>query len=59
MDEDRKKILLLFKNQKELLDTFVSRDAISKEQYEISLNGLIEKMHITQEELEEINKDVF
>ena len=59
MDEDRKKILLLFKNQKKLLDTFVSRDAISKEQYEISLNGLIEKMHITQEELEEINKDVF
>ena len=58
MDEDRKKTLLLFKNQKELLDTFVSRDAISKEQYEISLNGLIEKMHITQEELEEINKDV-
>lgn len=58
MDEDRKKILLLFKNQKELLDTFVSRDAISKEQYDISLNGLIEKMKITKEELEEINKDV-
>ena len=58
MDEDRKKILLLFKNQKELLDTFVSRDAISKEQYDISLNGLIEKMKITKEELKEIEKDV-
>ena len=58
MEEDRKKIILLFKNQKELLDTFVSRDAISKEQYDISLNGLIEKMKITKEELEEINKDV-
>ncbi len=58
MDEDRKKLLLLFKNQKELLDTFVSKDAISKEQYDISLNGLIEKMNITEEELKEIEKDV-
>lgn len=58
MDEDRKKVLLLFKKQKELLDTFVSRDAISMEQYNISLDGLIEKMHITKEELEEIQKDV-
>ena len=38
MDDNRKKVLLLFKKQKELLDTFVSRDAISKEQYIISLN---------------------
>ena len=58
MDDNRKKVLLLFKKQKELLDTFVSRDAISKEQYIISLNGLIEKMNITKEELEEIQKDV-
>ncbi len=58
MDEDRKKVLLLFKKQKELLDTFVSRDAISMEQYNISLDGLIEKMNITKEELEEIQKDV-
>ena len=58
MDDNRKKVLLLFKKQKELLDTFVSRDAISQEQYIISLNGLIEKMNITKEELEEIQKDV-
>ena len=51
-------VIEVSKNQKELLDTFVSRDAISKEQYDISLNGLIEKMKITKEELEEINKDV-
>ena len=57
MTEDRKKIIELFFKQKETLDAFVSRDAISKEQYNISLNGLIEKMHITKEELEEMNID--
>lgn len=58
MTEDRKKIIELFIKQKETLDAFVSRDAISKEQYIISLNGLIEKMHITKEELVEMNIDV-
>lgn len=58
MTEDRKKIIELFIKQKETLDAFVSRDAISKEQYNFSLNGLIKKMHITKEELEEMNIDV-
>lgn len=57
MTEDRKKIIELFIKQKETLDAFFTRDAISKEQYDFSLNGLIEKMHITKDELEEI-KDV-
>lgn len=54
MNAPREKLLLLFKNQKELLDTFLSHGAITKEQYNTSLNGLIEKMHITKEELEEL-----
>jgi hypothetical protein len=34
----------LFLKQKHLLDTFLSTGALSKEQYEFSLNGLITKM---------------
>lgn len=36
----------LFDAQKETLDTFLSTKAISKEQYDKSLNGLKEKMNI-------------
>ena len=36
----------LFKEQKALLDNFLQTGAISKAQYETSLNGLITKMHI-------------
>lgn len=36
----------LFDSQKETLDTFLSTKAITKEQYEKSLNGLKEKMNI-------------
>ena len=46
MTEDRKKIIELFIKQKETLDMFVSRDAISQEQYYISLNGLIENVFL-------------
>lgn len=42
---------MLFKEQKKTLDTFLSTGAITKEQYDISLNGLIEKMNITPEQL--------
>lgn len=40
--EDKKKRLFL--NQKDLLDTFLERNAISKVQYDKSLGDLIEKM---------------
>lgn len=40
---DEKKIML-FKNQKELLDTFLSHGAITKAQYDKSLGCLAEKM---------------
>ena len=36
----------LFDSQKQTLDTFLSTKAITKEQYDKSLNGLKEKMHI-------------
>lgn len=42
--EEKKKELFL--KQKELLDQFLANGAISREQYETSLNGLTEKMHM-------------
>lgn len=41
----------LFIQQKQMLDTFLSTGAISKEQYDKSLNGLIEKMNIDLKDL--------
>ena len=49
---DKEKTLELFYKQKELLDNFLVRDAISKEQYETSLTGLITKMNIAKEDLD-------
>ena len=46
MDENKKK---LYEEQKKLLDTFLSTGAIDKAQYEKSLNGLKDKMCITEE----------
>ena len=40
--EEKKKELYL--KQKRLLETFLERHAITREQYETSLNGLTEKM---------------
>lgn len=42
-NSDEKKIEL-YKNQKELLDTFLSHGAITKAQYDKSLGCLTEKM---------------
>ena len=42
---------LLFRNQKNTLDTFLSTGAITKEQHDVSLSVLIEKMNITPEQL--------
>lgn len=39
----------LFLNQKELLDTFLARNAISQAQYDKSLGDLREKMGFTDE----------
>lgn len=36
-----------------MLNTFRERNAISKEQYDISYRGLISKMGITEQELQE------
>ena len=41
---DKEKKLKLFNDQKKLLDTFLEKGAITKAQYDTSLNGLKEKM---------------
>ena len=38
---------VLYEKQKELLDTFMSHGAISKEQHDKNLADLTEKMHLT------------
>ena len=45
------KKLVLFRRQKDLLDTFLATGAISREQHDKSLNCLIDKMGIKDEEL--------
>ena len=49
-DEKRK---YLFLKQINTLNAFRERNAISKEQYDISYNGLVTKMEITDKELKE------
>ena len=41
----------LFLKQIATLNSFKERNAISKEQYDISYNGLVSKMEITEEKL--------
>ena len=43
---DTEKNRMLFEKQKETLDSFLERNAISKEQYDKSLNTLKEKMKV-------------
>lgn len=43
----------LFLKQINTLNAFKERNAISKEQYDISYNGLVSKMGITDKELKE------
>lgn len=43
-ESDKQK--LLFEQQKKTLDLFLKRGAITKDQYDLSLNTLIEKMVI-------------
>ena len=43
----------LFLKQITTLNSFRERNAISKEQYEMSYNGLVTKMEITERELKE------
>ena len=47
LSEDEKK-QYLFKKQKQTLDDFLARNAISKQQYDKSLGDLKEKMGITE-----------
>ena len=44
--EEKNKVL--YEKQKELLDTFMSHGAISKEQHDRSLADLTEKMHFNK-----------
>ncbi len=46
----------LFLNQKETLNTLLLHGAISKEQYDFSLNGLITKMDIEDNLKTELDK---
>lgn len=41
----------LFIKQIDTLNLFLERHAITKEQYDISYSGLVEKMNITEEEI--------
>ena len=50
-DADKRKYLFL--KQINTLNAFRERNAISEEQYDISYNGLITKMEITDKELQE------
>ena len=50
---DAEKRKYLFLKQINTLNAFRERNAISKEQYDISYNGLISKMGITEKELTE------
>ena len=43
---DKQKLEMLFESQKQTLDSFLERNAISKEQYDKSLKTLREKMDI-------------
>ena len=54
-DEKRK---YLFLKQIHTLEAFRERNAISKEQYDISYHGLISKMGITEKELTEWLSDI-
>lgn len=49
-DEKRK---YLFLKQVAMLKAFRDRNAIGKEQYDISYNGLVTKMGITEQQLQE------
>ncbi|MBE6584233.1 MAG: hypothetical protein E7649_04510 [Ruminococcaceae bacterium] len=53
---ERKKFLFL--KQVETLNSFLQRGAISKAQYDVSFNGLITKMEISQEQLREWGTDI-
>lgn len=50
---EKEKRKYLFLKQINTLKSFRERNAISKEQYDISYNGLISKMGITDKELKE------
>lgn len=49
--ENKRKYLFL--RQVEMLDGFLRTGAISLQQYDFSYSGLVEKMNITKEELDE------
>ena len=53
-NEINSKKLELFLNQKETLDTLLEHGAITQAQHDFSLNGLRDKMGITEED-EKIN----
>ena len=50
-NEEKRKYLFL--KQIATLKAFRDRNAISKEQYDISYNGLVTKMGLTEQELQE------
>ena len=55
MTDEQKKYL--FKKQVRTLKTLKAHGAISDRQYDISYNGLVTKMGVTQTELDEWDKD--
>lgn len=49
---DKEKRKYLFLKQIATLNSFRERNAISREQYDISYNGLVSKMGITEQEIQ-------
>ena len=52
-DEETRRKHELFRRQKALLDTFLANGAITRAQYDKSLNCLIEKMRIGKRDTEQ------
>ncbi len=48
---------ILFQRQRQMLDLFLERGAISKEQYDKSLHNLIEKMNLAGNPFERSERD--
>ncbi len=51
--DEKSKRKYLFLRQVEMLDGFLANGAISRAQYDFSYSGLVTKMKITKEELDE------
>ena len=57
-DKIENKRKYLFLRQREMLDGFLKKGAITRAQYDFSYSGLVTKMNVTEEELDEWLQDL-